>query len=1188
MNDLCRTLLAAAALACSSATVSAETITVCADGCDYTFINAAIDAANDGDVIQLAAETYFEGEQIDTLGKAITLRGVLDKAGEPASVLDGAGAHRVLICRNGETEATVFERLVIQNGSDSSGGGMYNYYGSPTLVDCTFAGNSAGYGGGMFNQASSSPTLADCTFTSNSVEYYGGGMFNRSSSLTLAACTFTNNSAEYGGGMFNHDGGSPTLADCMFTGNAAVEDGGGMYNEEYSSPTLTNCTFTGNSADDGGGMYSTASSSPALADCTLCGNDSENVSGGFANLGGNCLAYSCDDSDGDGTPDKCVADGSVTLLVPSEYARIEDAVEAAGYGDVVLVEAGVYFPSRTIDPGGKPITIRGAVDSAGRPATIIDGGGAIRLLECGSGELADTVFENLLVQNGNGEDTDRGGGMYNNGSSPTLINCTFTSNAARSGGGMSNSGSSPILIGCAFEANSATRYGGGMYNSFSSPTLTTCTFTGNSGAQGGGGLYNHESNLTLTNCTFEGNSRGGLDNQGSGILILTGCTFTRNSSTTDGGGVRSSNPGCSGGGMTLANCVFTGNSANESGGGIYSACSNTLTLTDCTFTNNSAEWVGGGVSGSSMALTNCTFTGNSSTDRWGGGLSSGGSSTLADCTFTGNSSVDRGGGIFNGGSLALAGCTLCGNDTDNIFGGFTDLGGNCLAYSCDDSDGDGTPDKCVADGSVTLLVPSEYARIEDAVEAAGYGDVVLVEAGVYFPSRTIDPGGKPITIRGAVDSAGRPATIIDGGGGIRLLQCSSGESADTVFENLLVQNGDDEGTDRGGGMYNNGSSPTLTNCMFTGNSASIRGGGMYNESSSPTLTNCTFTGNSARSGGGMYNYYGSSPTLVDCTFTSNSAEKNGGGMYNTYFSSPTLADCTLCGNASGQIHGGFTDLGGNCLAYSCDDSDGDGTPDKCVADGSVTLLVPSEYAGIEDAVEAAGYGDVVLVEAGVYFPSRTIDPGGKPITIRGAVDSAGRPATIVDGEGVIRLLQCSSGESADNVFENLLIQNGYAEDDGGGMYNYGSSPTLINCTFTGNSADKGGGMGNDESSPTLVDCTFTSNSAYINGGGMRNYFSDPVLTACTLCDNTPNQISGAWDDGGSNCVATSCDDCDLPSDACPTDLDLNGITDGGDLGVFFVHWGECQVEDCPADFNDDEVVDGIDLGILFSAWGPCQ
>ncbi len=74
-NCMYRTLLATVALAFSSVTASAETITVCASGCDYTSINAAIGAASDGDVIQLAAETYFEGSQIDTLGKAITLRG---------------------------------------------------------------------------------------------------------------------------------------------------------------------------------------------------------------------------------------------------------------------------------------------------------------------------------------------------------------------------------------------------------------------------------------------------------------------------------------------------------------------------------------------------------------------------------------------------------------------------------------------------------------------------------------------------------------------------------------------------------------------------------------------------------------------------------------------------------------------------------------------------------------------------------------------------------------------------------------------------------------------------------------------------------------------------------------------------------------------------------------------------------
>ena len=63
MNHMYRTLLATVALAFSSVTVSAETITVCASGCDYTSINAAISAASGGDVIHLSAETYFQGEQ---------------------------------------------------------------------------------------------------------------------------------------------------------------------------------------------------------------------------------------------------------------------------------------------------------------------------------------------------------------------------------------------------------------------------------------------------------------------------------------------------------------------------------------------------------------------------------------------------------------------------------------------------------------------------------------------------------------------------------------------------------------------------------------------------------------------------------------------------------------------------------------------------------------------------------------------------------------------------------------------------------------------------------------------------------------------------------------------------------------------------------------------------------------------
>ena len=59
--------------------------------CDHTSINAAIGATSDGDVIRLAAETYFDGEQIDTLGQAITQRSVFDETGDPAQRFPSIG-----------------------------------------------------------------------------------------------------------------------------------------------------------------------------------------------------------------------------------------------------------------------------------------------------------------------------------------------------------------------------------------------------------------------------------------------------------------------------------------------------------------------------------------------------------------------------------------------------------------------------------------------------------------------------------------------------------------------------------------------------------------------------------------------------------------------------------------------------------------------------------------------------------------------------------------------------------------------------------------------------------------------------------------------------------------------------------------------------------------------------------------
>ncbi|MBA7476634.1 hypothetical protein ES707_12025 [subsurface metagenome] len=161
---------------------------------------------------------------------------------------------------------------------NSSGGGMYNDTGSPTVTNCTFSGNSAWAGGGMENWDNSSPTVTNCTFSGNSADIAGGGMRNENSSPTVTNCTFSGNTAlqGYGGGIHNGSS-SPTATNCTFSGNTAPQGyGGGMWNYN-SSPTVTNCTFSSNSAIIGGGGMYNYESSPTLTNCTLWGDSPDEI-----------------------------------------------------------------------------------------------------------------------------------------------------------------------------------------------------------------------------------------------------------------------------------------------------------------------------------------------------------------------------------------------------------------------------------------------------------------------------------------------------------------------------------------------------------------------------------------------------------------------------------------------------------------------------------------------------------------------------------------------------------------------------------------------------------------------------------------------------------------------------------------------------------------------------------------------
>ncbi len=191
---------------------------------------------------------------------------------------DIQGNNSYHVVTGSETDATaVLDGFFITAGQAS---GMYNYDSSPTLMNVTFSGNSAGYlGGGMVNFYGS-PTLMNVTFSGNSAGYSGGGMVNFYGSPTLMNVTFSGNSADYGGGMLNYNS-SPTLTNVTFSGNSATYGGGGMYNN-LSDPELTNILFYNNSAANGGGIYNSGTRS-VLTNITFSGNRATNSGGGIYN-----------------------------------------------------------------------------------------------------------------------------------------------------------------------------------------------------------------------------------------------------------------------------------------------------------------------------------------------------------------------------------------------------------------------------------------------------------------------------------------------------------------------------------------------------------------------------------------------------------------------------------------------------------------------------------------------------------------------------------------------------------------------------------------------------------------------------------------------------------------------------------------------------------------------------------------
>ena len=151
------------------------------------------------------------------------------------------------------------------------GGGMMNVGGAPYVENTAFIENSAGSGGGMQNK-SSSPTVTGCTFVANSGSFCGGLKFEGTCTSSVSRCTFVANRANVGGAMDAwRDECAPVVSNCLFVANSTSGPGGAV-RLDSSRPTFVNCTFSGNEATRGGAVHARMTASPAFVDCVLWGN----------------------------------------------------------------------------------------------------------------------------------------------------------------------------------------------------------------------------------------------------------------------------------------------------------------------------------------------------------------------------------------------------------------------------------------------------------------------------------------------------------------------------------------------------------------------------------------------------------------------------------------------------------------------------------------------------------------------------------------------------------------------------------------------------------------------------------------------------------------------------------------------------------------------------------------------------
>ena len=492
------------------------------------------------------------------------------------------------------------------------------------------------------------------------------------------------------------------------------------------------------------------------------------------------------------------------------------------------------------------------------------------------------------------------------------------------------------------------------------------------------------------------------------------------------------------------------------------------------------------------------------------------SPTITNCTITGNSILGYwgdGGGIYCWESFpTITNCILW-NDTPEevyIHSGdpcitYSNIQGGWAGYGNIDSDPLFTEpesgDYTLLPGSLCINAGNPYSRLDldgstnDMGSFGGMGDMPEGAIGGYIYG-TLSISGSPFIVSEDLVIEFQDTLIVEPGVVLKL----HNNSGFIVYGALLAEGTEDdsititrfqewemgggvrfiqgEGTLSftriekcrnvyGGGIYCRDSSPTLTNCTISGNTASNDGGGIYCDyDSSPIITNSSINGNTAGYEGGGLHCLLSSPAITSVTIVGNTAGRDAGGIY-CYDSFPTISNCTIDGNTASDDCGGI-----GCLASS-------------------PIITNCKITGNTAASSRSGAG-------GGLFCYGDSSPTLMNCTISGNT-------TCWSGGGIY----CSG--SSPVITNCTIAENTATWFNGGIRCSLNSSPIIMNCTIIGNTAAEFGGIFCSDSSPTIVNCILWNNlprEIYVESGdpivkysdiqggwiGVGNIDADPLFT----------------------------------------------------------------------------------------------